>query len=438
MIRNRGALIALLVFGMLILTVVPLVTVQANYGINWQGTFYNRPDLSGTGVGPVSIPSGLNFAWGDGPPTVSGASVPLSGCVAVAPASPGTDGGNSPSCNNYFSARFTSTQNITPGQYNFYVSSDDGVRLYINGGVVLDKFIGRAQTTDTVPVTITTSPVNLTVEYFEGYDQANLQVQWFSVGFNFPTATPTPSVPVRNYFEVSSIPLSWNRISWAIGYKVQVATDKLFSHVIWSDDTLSADTLSVTTPYLSNMVYYWRVKAKVNPTTWGNWSVGDRFTIQAQDIGINWQGTFYNRPDLSGTGVGPISIPSGLNFAWGDGPPTVPGASIPLSGCVAVAPASPGTDGGNSPGCNNYFSARFTSTQNLTPGQYNFVVSSDDGVRLYVNGGVVLDKFIGRAQTTDTVPVTITTSPVNLTVEYFEGYDQANLQVQWLLVSSSG
>jgi uncharacterized protein YraI len=158
--RKRSTLLIVLMVVTLIIAIVPIFTVQADYGTNWTGTFFPSADLSGTGTQIVGI-NGLNFNWGTGVPIVNGTSV-LSN----------TDN---------FSARFTSSQNLTPGQYNFVVSSDDGVRLYVNGAVVLDKFIGRALTTDTISVTITTTPVNLTVEYFEGIDQAILQVQWFLV-----------------------------------------------------------------------------------------------------------------------------------------------------------------------------------------------------------------------------------------------------------------
>ena len=167
--RNRSALIVVLIVVTLIIAAVPMLTVQADYGTNWSGTFFNSTDLSGTGVQVAGI-NGLNFNWGTGVPNVNGADVPGIG-------------------KDNFSARFTSTQNLTPGQYNFVTSSDDGIRLYVNGALVIDKFIGRALTTDTVSVNITTTPVNLSVEYFEGIDQAILQVQWFLVGSG-ATAAP--------------------------------------------------------------------------------------------------------------------------------------------------------------------------------------------------------------------------------------------------------
>lgn len=168
--RTHSAWILLPVLALLTaLVLFPAAPVQADFGTNWSANFFPSADLTGTPV-PVSGINGLNFNWGTSPPNVNGVNVPGIG-------------------DNNFSARFTSTQALTPGTYNFIVTSDDGVRVYINGALVLDKFIGRAATTDTFTQTITTSPVNMTVEYFEGIDQAQLQFQWFLVGGVTPGAT---------------------------------------------------------------------------------------------------------------------------------------------------------------------------------------------------------------------------------------------------------
>ncbi len=171
--RIHSAWILLPVLALLTaLVLFPIVPARADFGTNWSGTFFNDATLGSSGaVGvPVAGINGLNFQWGTGAPTING--VPVPGI--------GTDN---------FSARFTSTQALTPGTYNFIVTSDDGVRVYINGALVLDKFIGRPVTTDSFTQVISTSPVNMTVEYFEGIDQAQLQFQWFLVGGTTPGAT---------------------------------------------------------------------------------------------------------------------------------------------------------------------------------------------------------------------------------------------------------
>lgn len=178
---------------LLLLALLPSLVARADFGTNWSATFFPNPDLSGTGV-PVSGINGLNFLWQAGPPIVNGVPVPISNCPS------------SPTCTDNFSARFTSSQAIQPGTYQFVVASDDGVRVYINGALRLDKFFGRPVTTDTFIETITSSPVQIVVEYFEGIDQATLQVQWFLqgtvTGTPFITATPlATTVPLTAVVE---------------------------------------------------------------------------------------------------------------------------------------------------------------------------------------------------------------------------------------------
>ncbi len=146
------------------------LTAGNNFGTNWAGTFFPSNNLTGTGVQVGNIQGGLNFNWGTGAPTINS--------TAVA---------GMPSDN--FSARFTSSQNFGAGTYTFIVSADDGVRVYIDGAVVLDKFVGRVLTTDQFTVNLTAGYHALTVEYFEGIDQAALQVRWRLNGFMTSTAT---------------------------------------------------------------------------------------------------------------------------------------------------------------------------------------------------------------------------------------------------------
>lgn len=400
--RKRTALIAVLALVSVILVAVPLFTVQADLGTNWTGTFYNNSEFLGFGTNVTGI-NGLNFDWGVDRPYINDVKVPISGCP------------NSPTCSDNFSVRFTSTQNLIPGQYSFVVSSDDGVRFYVNGVLILDKWIVRNLTSNTVSVGITSSPVNLTVEYFEGVGRAFLQVVWFrgAPGSTptFPPTTPTRSAPVRNTSLEHTILLSWNAVSWAVGYRIQVATDKLFKQVVWDDDTLSSNTLSVNTPNLNNGVYYWRVRAKTNATTWGSWSITDIFTINAYEYGTNWRGIFYPI-DLNPSGVTIDNI-QGLNFDWGTGVPMIDGVAVP------TIPS-------------DRFRVEFFSGQTFSGGTYTFFVTSDDGVRVYIDNELILDKYEVRTLTQDVFNVTLKAGLHGLYVEYFEDTGQASLQVRWL------
>lgn len=138
------------------------------------------------------------------------------------------------------------------------------------------------------------------------------------------------------------------------------------------------------------------------------------FADRLQESGTNWNGVFYNSPDLSGAVVYTQVFPSGIDVNWGTG--------SPAAGIIN----------------NDNWSARFTSVQTFGAGIYEFAVSSDDGVRLYIDGVLVIDRFVPRVLATDRVSQTMTAGTHSLTVEYVEFTDQAALRVQWFLTSPGG
>lgn len=279
--RNRSAFIIVMVIITTIIAVVPMLTVQADYGTNWTGRFFNNASLTDPGVDITGI-NGLNFNWGSGGPIVNGQAVPGIGV-------------------DNFSARFTSTQNLTPGVYSFVVSSDDGVRVYVNGGVVLDKFIGRALTTDTITVTITTSPVNLTVEYFEGIDQAILQVQWFLVSGS--TAIPgqtqvfgTPAVVA------TAVPAAAITIA---GVKAEALRTGPYLGASMIGEVAAGTPLNPLARNKDEGIYNWYL---INTGTKTGWISGRYVTLTGDVNAIPLQSTVFEQID-GAPDVGVLAIP---------------------------------------------------------------------------------------------------------------------------------
>ncbi len=77
----------------------------------------------------------------------------------------------------------------------------------------------------------------------------------------------------------------------------------------------------------------------------------------------------------------------------------------------------------------DHWSARWTRTMTLTPGQYRLSVTADDGVRVYVNGSLLINEWHGFISTTYTADFTIFDQQQAFTIEFYDGMRQAYLNV---------
>ena len=133
----------------------------------WHAEYFANDTLSGTPT-LVRSDNDLNFDWGLGSPDPS---IPV----------------------DHFSARWTRKVNFPSGAYRFNASVDDGVRLYVDGQLVMDQWH------ITAPITYSTSIVNLPtgdhdikVEYFENTERAQFKV-WWDAESGDPAAVPVPT-----------------------------------------------------------------------------------------------------------------------------------------------------------------------------------------------------------------------------------------------------
>lgn len=151
---------------------VSVVEAQT-FGTGWIGEYFTNNGLGGSPAIAV-IDAAINFNWGQTAP------IPASTGIII------------PSDN--FSVRWTSLETFaTPGTYRFTVSADDGVRVIIDGSVVIDNFVQTGTLTlRTADVNITAGIREIVVEYVEFTGNAAIQFFWepFDVGTAGPTATP--------------------------------------------------------------------------------------------------------------------------------------------------------------------------------------------------------------------------------------------------------
>jgi glucose/arabinose dehydrogenase len=335
---------------------------------------------------------------------------------------------------NRFAARWTRTLSAAPGDYEFSVTADDGVRLYVDGERVIDKWIDQAPTAYRTTLPLDGGPHNLVMEYYENGAGAAAKLAYTRVGdpspetswhgtyWNTPDATGLPSMPTGPpdlERDDETLDFDWGEGSPGAG----IAADRFVAR--WTKTVvLSAGVYRFTGARDDGMRVYVDNVPVVDKWMFGNadYSVdkvlaggshelrveyfeagsGARAKFSYDRIGEvvpvdgGYAAEYFAGRDLQGAPV-LTRTDDTIDFDWGGG---TPGDGVP-------------TDN---------FSARWTKSVTLEEaGTYKFTVTGDDGVRLYVDGQKALDKWSPQSRTTYTVVRQLSAGTHQIVLEYFEG-----------------
>lgn len=161
MTLKRALLAALsgsLMLAMLALSALPSSSVLAETGSNWQGQYWNNPDLTGSPV-VTRTDQSITFNWQTGSPD---ASIP---------------GDN-------FSARWTLSTNFNSGFFRFRLGSDDGARLFIDNIQIIDRWAGTPGGfgESNADVNLGAGTHTLRVEFVERTGNAGVLFEWTPIG----------------------------------------------------------------------------------------------------------------------------------------------------------------------------------------------------------------------------------------------------------------
>lgn len=144
---HRVFVIALV--ALMVAAVAPIATYAAG---GWYAEYFPNRDLSGAPT-VVRTDANVDFNWGAGSPD---AQIPA----------------------DYFSARWTQTLHLEEGNYEFTVSADDGVRLFVDGALVINDWRQSAYVTRTGSVELGAGSHTLRLEYFEQTGDAAVRLSW--------------------------------------------------------------------------------------------------------------------------------------------------------------------------------------------------------------------------------------------------------------------
>ncbi|MDP9348567.1 MAG: PA14 domain-containing protein, partial [Gemmatimonadota bacterium] len=82
------------------------------------------------------------------------------------------------------------------------------------------------------------------------------------------------------------------------------------------------------------------------------------------------------------------------------------------------------------------FSARWVGKHSFNAGTYEFKVTADDGIRLWVDGQLLIDQWKDQAPTTYTASVSLTAGEHEVKTEYYENGGGAVARVSWAQAST--
>ena len=165
-------------------TVAVNVSVPTEY-TGLLATYYDNIDLSGTGI--QRIDTSINFNTGE---------------VSLAPSIPG---------NNWSACWQGKIQATVSGTYTFYVTGDDGVRLWVNDAYV-DGWTYQGPTTYTLTTDLVAGQwYTIRMEYFQGYGGETANLEWSAADQQGNVILPREEVPTsqlscENTAPVNTVP----------------------------------------------------------------------------------------------------------------------------------------------------------------------------------------------------------------------------------------
>jgi hypothetical protein len=367
---------------------------------DWRGEYYPNQTLTGA---PIVIRNdrAVNFDWGNSTP------------AQLLPA-------------DNFSARWTRSLLFAAKTYRFSVKADDGVRLWINGNLLIDEWHSAAATTYTRDVLLGAGWHAIRLEYYEATGEAIVQFkieeapiysdwkgEYFAnaalnglpavtrndaaVNFDWGTSAPAQGLPLDHFSA------RWTRsLQFAAKtYRFTVQADDGVR--VWIDNSLiidewhSAAGKSFTRDVALSAGWH-AVRLEYYEDT-GNASV--QFKLEEASAYSEWKGEYFDNPALNGLPVVTRNDVA-VNFDWGNGAP------------AQALPA-------------DKFSARWTRSLNFAAGLYTFGLRVDDGVRFYIDNILLIDEWHTSAETLYNREVNLGAGLHAFKIEYFENTGGASV-----------
>jgi hypothetical protein len=386
---------------------LPASAAPAHDDAPWHAEYFNNVTLSGPPA-QVREEVAIDYDWGTGSP------------------GPGVQADD-------FSARWTRTVALGyTGNYRFYLNSDDGMRVWVDGILLYDQWFDRQDAWFTADIFLAEGMHTLKVEYYEHSGAALARVvfmpedkgagaNWRAEYFVNPDLEDDPglveSAPDLAFNWGGGSPGEWIPAHWfsarftrdvifaAGAYQFVVTTEGGVR--LYVDDALILDQWRETdkTTYTANATLtaaVHRIKLEYMDT-WKNASV----TLRWQPVIVNatsWKGEYFDS-ETPGTTPMIVREDKTIDFTW---------ANAPFTGMPR-----------------EHWSARWTRSLSVAPGYYRFTTITDDGVRLWVDGNLLIDQWVPNDSTSFFGDVYLAAGPHNVQMEFFNLTGEARARLTW-------
>lgn len=147
----KGLFVGLLGVTIWLATLLAPVAVQAATNL-WHGEYFRNTDLAGYPA-VVRDDAKIDFNWGYGSPHE---------WIAA----------------DRFSVRWTRSAYFDGGHYRFTTTSDDGVRLYVDERLVIDRWYDMPVTSNSATLSLSRGTHSLRLEYYENQGGAFARLDW--------------------------------------------------------------------------------------------------------------------------------------------------------------------------------------------------------------------------------------------------------------------
>jgi len=271
----------------------------------WKGQYWNNDSLTGQAK-LCRNDSNIDFTWEYGSPHTT---IPV----------------------DHFSARWTRQLSFEAGRYRFRLGGDDGVRLYVDGQRVIDKWQWQHYTEYTVDIDLTAGLHTVKVEYYERDGYAKVKLSWEKLnqdGTNLALNRPSYATSSSTNFGAAkgndgnqNTRWSSSTAQWGTWWVVDLGTVKAFNQVKIKWEEAFATTYFVHWGNQSDCADIWSYSSSlaygVSSAGWATHNVGNQ---SARCIGIEmntarsgmgnysfWEVEVYQRTDP----LRPLSIEEG-------------------------------------------------------------------------------------------------------------------------------